>query len=221
MKIVSIEQGRVTDLVPLDEIRPSFGLYVPEFIRAIAERYLFVGFPTDLAAADKSGAKFQHGRFIFKDTPAVIKELGIYSDGLIVDAFHTDVAESFLNDILEWAKEKFGVRERHTPMRRTFVSSIVFELDKDFEEAFDRLSKLTQLMSSSLELAYGWKYEYNLQRLSFAVDPLQIPHLRNTHFYIERKVQVSYSANRYWSGAPLTTERHTKLLEAIETELFS
>jgi hypothetical protein len=182
---------------------------------------LFVVVPKDFAEANQSGAKFQHGRFMVNGTPAVIKEIGIYADGLIVETFHTDVSESVLNDFSTWASETFGIRERQSPMSRTFVSSIVFEFDEDIEKAFGKLSKLAQLMASCLESAYAWKYEYNLQRLSISVDPLQIPHLRNTQFFIERRLQVPYSTNRYWSGAPLTTGQHTKFLEALETELLS
>jgi hypothetical protein len=153
--------------------------------------------------------------------PVVIKEMGIFADGLIVDTFNTDVSELVLDDLFTWARETFGIRERQSPMRRTFTSAIVVEFAESIENAFGKLSKVSQLMTSALEAAYGWKYKYDLQRVSITVDPSQIPHLRATQFFIERRLQAPYSANRYWSGAPLKTGQHTKMLEVIEAELLA
>jgi len=58
MKVITVEQARVLDLVPLEELRPNFGVYIPEFVSAIMGRYGFTRGPEDLAAALKDGAKF-------------------------------------------------------------------------------------------------------------------------------------------------------------------
>jgi hypothetical protein len=220
MNVISIEQGRVLDLVPLEEIRPNFGIYLPEFVTSITERYGFVSGPKDLSEAVTAGAKFQHGHFIIDGTQVVIKELGIYSDGIIVDTFSTHISDLVLDDLLIWAKDKFGLRERATPARRTYTNVAVVEFERNVEGGLGKLAAIGNLLAEYLRSAYGWDYEYNVHRIAFSVDPLGIPQFRNTQFFIERRLQDPYSGNRYFSGAPMQTEEHLRLLETIERELL-
>lgn len=188
MKFISIEQGRVLDLVPLDEIRPNFGIYLTEFVTAINERYGFVSWPNDLSEAVSAGAKFQHGRFIVDGTQAVIKELGVYSDGIIVDTFSTHISDLVLDDLLNFAKDKFALRERATPARRIYTNVAVVEFERNVERGLGKLATIGNLLAESLRSAYGWDYEYNVHRIAFSVDPLGIPQFRNTQFFIERRI---------------------------------
>lgn len=221
MKIVTIEGGRVLDLVPTEELRPRHGVYLPDLIRSITERYAFSVVPTNIAEGNKSGVKFEHGKITIDGNIAVIKELAVYSDGLIVDSFDTAVADFVLDDLLSWATATFNLQERKSPVHRTYTSAVVIDFEKLIEPALGNLAKVCGLLSESLHRSYGWNYEYNLNRLSFSVDPLAIPHLRATQFFIERRLQVPYSENRYYSLAPLQTEEHLRLLETIERELLA
>jgi hypothetical protein len=220
MKIVATEGGRILDLVPFEELRPPQGVYLPDFISAIMGRYGFPSAP-DLSEATKTGAKFEGGKFIHHGESIVIKELALYSDGLICDAFNTDFAELILDDFVRWATVTFKFREPISPVRRTYTSALVVNFDKSVETGLGKLSRTCDLLSQALSEAYGWKYQYNLNRLAFNVDPQTIPHLRATNFILERRIQVSYSENRYFSIAPVKTETHKKLLEAIENEFLS
>jgi hypothetical protein len=220
MKFISIEQGRVIDLVPLEEIRPNFGIYLPEFITSITERYGFVSWPKDLSAAISDGAKFQHGHFMVDGTQVIIKELGVYSDGITVDTFSTHMSDLVLDDLLNWSKDKFALRERTTPARRKYLNVAIIEFERNVERGLGKLSAIGNLLAEYLRSAYGWDYEYNVHRIAFSVDPLGIPQLRNTQFFIERRLQSPYSENRYYSGAPMQTEEHLRLLETIERELL-
>jgi hypothetical protein len=221
MKVIATEQGQVLDIVPVEELRPPGGVYLPDFVQSITARYGFLSSPTNPLEAVSTGAKFQHGRFTVDDTPAVIKELGIYNDGIIVNAFNTRVADLMLDDFFSWTTEKFQLRERQTHNPRTYVSVVVIEFERPTEPALGKLAQVSELFSESLNSAYGWNYEYNLQRIAFAVDPMTIPPLRNTQFFIERRLQTPYSENRWFSGAPLQTEQHLRLLEAIESQLLA
>jgi hypothetical protein len=98
---------------------------------------------------------------------------------------------------------------------------VIVEFEKEVEPALGKLARLTTVLSNSLKSAYGWNYQYNLQRLTFAVDPAAIPHLRSTQFFIERRMGTPYAANRYYSVAPFHTEEHLRLLTAIESELLA
>jgi hypothetical protein len=101
MKLIATEGGRVLDLVPVEEIRPSGGLYIPDVIKKINERYEFASVPQNLAEASKSGAKFEHGKIEIGGAVQVVKELSIYSDGLISDCFDTHAANSATPNLYE------------------------------------------------------------------------------------------------------------------------
>ncbi len=221
MKIVTIEGGRVLDLVPLEEIRPEGGVHLPDFLSAIGARYSFASVPTDLGDAIKNGAKFAMGKFMLDGNPISIKELNIYSDGLICEAHGTNFADLILDDLLHWAVEAFKLKERITPAHRTYTSSLVCIFDKSVESGLGKLTAISDLLSKAYNDSYGWKYKFDLNRLAFNVDPKDIPHLRSTNFVLERRIQVAYSENRYFSIAPLKTEDHVALLETIERELLT
>jgi hypothetical protein len=216
MQIISYEGGRILDLVPLEEIRPLQGVILPDFFSAIHARYEFSSKPIDLVEAAKSGAKFELGKFVLEGNPLVVKELAIYNDGLICETYDTLTAELVLNDFIAWATTTFKLRERQSRMHRTYTSAFICKFDKEIESGLGKLDQIRKLLSKALNTAYGWEYDYNLNRLSFMVDPMAIPHLRNTNLVMERRLQFPYSENRYYCVAPLSTEAHIRLLEAIE-----
>jgi hypothetical protein len=221
MKLIATEGGRVLDLVPLEELRPPNGIYIPDFIQKLYARYGFSSPSPSLADAVATGVKFEHGKFDIDGTTHVIKELSIYSDGLIGDCFNTHIADLLLDDFLTWGTETYKFRPRQTPLRRTYTSAIIVQFEKLVEPALGKLARLTTVLSNSLKSAYGWNYQYNLVRLNFQVDPTTIPALRSTQFFIERKLGAPYEENRYYSVAPFRTEEHIRILEAVETELLA
>jgi hypothetical protein len=112
------------------------------------------------------------------------------------------------------------LRERVTPVRRTYTNVAIVEFERNVEYGLGKLAAIGNLLAESLHSAYGWDYEYNVHRIAFSVDPLGIPQFRNTQFFIERRLKSPYSENRYYSGAPMQTEEHLRLLETIERELL-
>lgn len=222
MKVIAYEGGRILDLVPLEEFRPPEGFFVPDFLSKIAARYGFVSYTKDLMEAARSGAKFEIGKIDLGGTIITIKELAIYSDGLICDTYTTDLSDMVLDEFVAWATETFNFQPRTSPVRRTYTSALVCTFNKDIEAGFEFIGRACALFSTALNETYGWDYPVKLNRLSFNVDPKAVPHLRNTNFILERRLQNpnDYSENRYFTTAALKTERHVRLLETIERELL-
>lgn len=221
MKLVALEGGRLLDLVAIEEFRPAAGLYWPDLIQAMIDRYKFGIGPKELTEAIKSGVKFEHGKLVSDDDTKLIKEFSIYTDGLIVETSDTDTADLVLDDFFAWATNTFKLRERQNQVQRTYTSAVIIEFAKEIEPALGKLEKVVGMLSAALKDSYGWDYKYNVSRLAYSVDPEEIPHLRNTQFVLERRINVNYSENRYYSIAPIRTRDHLKLLTAIETELLS
>jgi hypothetical protein len=221
MKFVASDAGRILDRVAIEEIRPPGGVFVPDFIRALVERYQFAVLPANMADAIRDGTKFEHGKLPHEGQSVVVKELAIYADGVISEAFDTDLADLILDDFFAWATETFKLRERQQPALRTYTSAVVIEFEKEIEPALGKMAEVCGLLSDALKSSYGWEYTYNASRLTFSVDPLAIPPYRGTTFMLERRVQTPYSENRFYSAASLRTQDHLKLLQAIETNFLS
>lgn len=221
MKLVANEGGRILDRISIDELRPPGGVFVPDLFRAIVERYQFAVLPNgNIGEALKDGAKFEHGKAIIGGKTLVVKELAMYSDGLISDAFDTDSAELILDDFIAWATAEFKLKERQSPSSRTYTSAVVIKFEKDLEPALGKMAKVRTLLSDALKSNHGWDYTYSTSRLMFSVDPQSMPPYRNTNFILEKRAQVPFSENRYFSAAPFRTEEHLRLLETIEKELL-
>jgi hypothetical protein len=221
MNIIATETGRVLQLVVMEEIRPLSGLYMPSFYQQLAERYAFVGQPQNYVEAITNGAKFQHGRLITPSKTMVIKEIGIFNDGIIVDATNTDDAEYITDDLMNWSFTAFSFRPRKIIIPPIFSSVVTIEFDYDIERALKGLGAITTRLNAALNNAYGWDHDIRLLRLGINADPQAIPPLRNTQFFIERRLGRPYGENRYQSGAPLRTEDHLGLLTAIEQDLLA
>lgn len=216
MELIATDQGRVLQLFVMEEMRPPSGVYPPDLFHAIAERYGFIGQPTNLIEAATTGAKFQRGHFQIDAKDINIKELGIYNDGIIVDCFNTDDADAVLDELMVWIKLKFELREVITKKQRTYTSVVVIEFDEPIDFMLQGFTKIRDIYASALRDTYGWDLEVNLLRLGISADPSTVPPLTNTQFFVERRIGIPYSQNRYYSGAPFRTAEHLKFLKSFE-----
>jgi hypothetical protein len=220
MNLIATETGRVLQLIVMEEIRPLSGLYMPNFYQQLAERYAFVGRPQNYAEAITNGAKFQHGRLITPTKTMVIKEIGVFNDGIISDAENTDDAEYVAHDLMTWATATFALRPRKTIIPPIYSSVVTIEFDCAIESALRGLDSIMARASAALKQTYGWEYDIRLLRLGVNADPQAAPPLRNTQFSIERRLGRPYGENRYQAIAPLRTEDHLALLAAVERDLM-
>jgi hypothetical protein len=218
MKLIATEHGQVLHRFIAEEVRPPSGLYLPDILRGIAERYAFVTLP-NLPDALKEGAKFNQGRFITGARTIEIKTLGLFSDGVLVVTLNTDDAIIVLEDIMSWIKEHFGFRQALTPQPRQFASSIVVEFEGSIDRALEALQELKNAFSAMLRASYGWSLEIEASRIALACDPTKLPPQRTAELTIERRVGLPFSQNRYFSAAPLSTGVHLELLDGFERRL--
>jgi len=221
MKLISTDMGQVLQLIVMEEVRPLSGLYLPRLLHAIWERYEFVSGPKDFEADIANGAKFKTGHLQIEGRDIAIQELGFYNDGVVVNALTTDDADLVTDNMLEWITREFKLRPIQTHKQRRHSSGLIVELDASVDTALTKFSTVAQIFSTALKAAYGVSYDYNVNTISFAVDPTVAPRLFNTKFQIERRVEIPFSANRYISHAPLKTDAHVRVLEYIERILAS
>jgi hypothetical protein len=220
MKLVSTDFGQVLQLMNMDEMRPLEGLYLPDFVKGLQQRYQFAVVPNDLLEALKTGAKFHLGKKTIGDRTIVIKELGVYNDGLLISTTNTGDSDALVDDCIKWAIDEFGLRPAQTIIPRQYTSTVVIDFEQSVDKVLGQIEIIKNLLSYSLKSRYEWSYPISLTGISFGIDPQLLPQDRNSRFSLEKRVGIPFSHNRYFSAAPLPTEEHLKLLEQIEETLF-
>lgn len=217
MKFVSDELGRTIQLYSVDEIGPIGGFHIEDLVAAVSERYGFVRRP-DMKEAIQTGPKFGFGKLEAKGRQINIKELGFYTDGIIVDTPNTDDSSLVVDDVFEWLKNTFRFRDPETKIVRRYISHVVVDFDQPIDSALKGFETIRRVLSDAYKVAYGTAVTYDLFRIALTVDPQTLPQSAVTEFVIERRVNVPYSKNRFFSIAPLSTHAHLAFLEAIERE---
>jgi hypothetical protein len=213
MNVISKDVGRTTQLFVPDEIQPTKGMYLPEMIRMVAERYGFAESPS-VEATMKQGAIFKQGRFIIGGNKFNISDMGVFNDGVIVSASDTKDSEYILDDVLMWLKDTFGIREPKTIIPKTFFSQVVVELESSVEDALRILDKVRKLFHQSMQATYkGIEIPVaGLSSIGIGIDSKNIPGIQEPIFSLQRRVGRPYAENRYFCSAPLKTEDHLELL---------
>jgi hypothetical protein len=216
MRLISTEHGQSFQPFIAEEIRPPSGVYLPEVLLGITERYAFAVRPPNYETVVKEGAKYKEGRLVENGKTIAIKDLGFFSDGIIVGTWNTDDSNTVLDDLIAWSTEKFGFREQQTKLTKTYTSSVVVEFEADLDTALETFGHLKKNVSSAMREICGWDVEVKAARIALATDPTTLPQHRRVDFTIERRVGLPYAENRYFSMATLPTRKHIELLEELE-----
>jgi hypothetical protein len=194
--------------------------YYPEAIQKLKARYNFVGAPTTIEeivpANPNQGNLFRLGKFQYEGRQITVNELQLYHLGAAASTTSsTDDSDLFLDDLLKWAETEFNITfSEHGD--RTYASQLEFQLDHSLREYFPKLAPVGLAVPQYLTNFWLSKPEYQVSSITFSFDPAaQLPTLGN--FRIERREKVAYSANLYFSEAPVKTQHHLDLLKAFET----
>jgi hypothetical protein len=186
--------------------------------KALIDRYGFIKFPQTLEEWQSTdGAKFSHGRY----QGTIISQLVLYGRGLAVDTeATTDESEQVVLDLIQWGGAKFGIT-LPTPRRGdlAFVSSITFVSDI----SLDWLHPALRVLGERATLGVNWlasSAKYETAGLTLKVDDFNMK-FAPAAFSIERRVDVKFSDNTYFSTAPMRTSEHVRALEEFEVALRS
>lgn len=217
MKLIAPEFGQALQLLVMDEIRPLEGVFGPDLIKAMVDRYRFAVVPTDLAVAAASGFKFQTGVIALGARKIPINNLDIYNDGVVVNVKHTDDADAVMSDFIRWATEAFRLRAPQTKIPRKFASHVVVEFAVSLDEYLDAFEEIATLFSSALKKAINKELDMHVARFAIGADPVKGLPAMQTTLTIERRAGLPFEANRYYVTAPLATPVLLELLENIES----
>jgi hypothetical protein len=221
MRVIAYETARVTLLFPFEEVAPLGGADGVAIVQAVAQRYSFAR-PPDLSVSreeiNKTGLKFEDGKFQFEGELVNINNLGVYNDGLNIDASTTERAEAFLNDLVGFLRSDFQFRGFTSHPRKFFWSQVVVEFERPLARLISGFEKFAFIINKTVASIYGPDTPLpNFARLDFEWDrtkntaPNPVP-----RFYVERRLGVPFEQERYFCGAPMQTRDHLRVLEELE-----
>jgi hypothetical protein len=219
MQIVTHEMGRAIQLIVMEEVRPTDGLDVRDFVNSIAARYQFIHKPDPANESDihQNGYRFRDGFIDLNGERLLVDQFTVYNDGVVVQCKRTDIAEKVLDEGLNWFLTTFNLRPPITQKPRIYASTLVVDFTDGLENMFKDWGSLQKLLNRSIQGRLGIADDVSLARFAFIVDPLVLdPKNHNSLFLIERRVEVPYSQNRYHCSAPLTTSEHIEFLRELE-----
>jgi hypothetical protein len=147
--------------------------------------------------------------------------LGVFNDGVIATCADTELADLMVEDFFGWMTGIGLLRPPVTYKHRQFVSNLIVQLDLVPPDKLSRMFRTTSRFDAALNEQYGWDCATSLHRLTFAADELSLSRHRSALFSIERRANIPYGQNSFWSTAPLPMAAHIRLLEGAEQDLIS
>jgi hypothetical protein len=214
MKIQTIDTQLWWIALP-DEIRPSAGLDTAALFAALKDKFGFSRGPTPPAKAGVGGFEFGEGVFRRQGLPPIIIiKIEIFSDGISIAVPSNNEDAEFVFEEIENIFNAFGFRQPITAPLNYYLSLIVADFDVSLNDLFP--VGLLETISKAIPIRANVEF----QSVGFNADKSMIPSriaaVNPTAFSIQRRIDVPYSMNRYFSQANATTMDHLSLLQEIE-----
>jgi hypothetical protein len=215
MNVLFVDLARTIWLFELARMNPT-GMSLKGVIEEIGKRYRFAKAPTnELDFDEQRSLAFKAGTFTGARKVPVIVGLNIYNDGLVADTVaSTDESTEFLIDLALWLNNTYGLA---VPKERkvNFLSQVDFQSDV----SLINLNRRLEAFAANLEtFAKSSDKHYEVGSIQLWTEDVGKPGSA-APVKIERKISAPFSANHYFSQAPLPTTTHMEFLNEFEAIL--
>lgn len=210
MHILSVGLAREIWFIDIRLLNPS-GLAFGPIHRALIDHYQFLTYPTVPAEFDLTkgvkygGAEFDH------DGSKLAVDLAVYNNGWTADTLvSTEASDAFLNDLVRWLGENFGLQAKPEMITKVVQDSqLYFKSDIKLTEVCEHIAKFNSLLSRySGKPGEPWALLFSSDGAPFST------------FSFERRANVAFTENQYYSRASLHTSKHVQLIKEFE-DMFS
>jgi hypothetical protein len=221
MNVTQVLSARAVRFVSLG----TSGLYIPDAIRLVQQRYGFVRFPDTpkaILAPLKPDANqplvFRHGKLVHEQRPILIEAMEFYRQLVAVDTPNTtDDADLVLDDFLAAVNPE---ALKLSGQRRAYQSQLEVTLDAPLEAIWPTALTLGTSLASMLARYLDDAapiVPWQLASIGLLTDPKQrtLP----ADFRVERRLNSNFDQNLYYAHAPLRTGDHIAALNELETWL--
>jgi hypothetical protein len=190
--------------------------YLPDVVQEIKSKYGFLVAPKDEELLDSSkGAVFRHGKLAVSGITIIIDRFTLFNDGVVADtASSTEDCDRFLTNIIEWAKTAIPKAEARDP--RYYLSQLEIHLNVPLEQYAPAFRPIGENITNLLG-RYGISApRYEVSALNLHFDQLGKTNPQPGAFFIDRRLNVPFAENVWFSQAPLKTGDHITLLQGLE-----
>ncbi len=187
--------------------------HLPTLVRDLMAEFAFATGPTAFANAETQ-LEFTHGVV----DGAAIQKLGIYNDGIVVNAASpTDVLDGVIDYLFAWTTKKYGVTliETHA-FKKLYESNVVVKASPSFLAVNKKLQRLQKELQASLKVSSGVDEPFEIAALSISLDLQTMRGMKPAPFRVVRHATADFSSNLYQSTAPLPTDSHLRMLKLLD-----
>ena len=213
MRLLSVHLARSIWLCHIFEFNPK-GKSLYSAAALLVNLYKFKRFPSQTDIQDfEKGIKFEDGEFRNSEGDVISLRLTLYTDGLVVDtSSSTKDSDAFLTEMLTRISKDFDLPSYEQIIRKkTYLSQLYITTDKSLELINPKLKEISKYLSDNLS------HPFEAGGISFWPD--QTMRINLPAFTFERVLNLPFAEKRYYSSAPLETEKHLELLEKLENIL--
>jgi hypothetical protein len=217
MKLLSVHLARSIWLCPVSDLNPKGMNVYPVLFPFLMDTYKFTKYPSATEPPDLiKGIKFENGEFETGEEYPIVINFTIYSDGVIAESISsTRCSDMFLADVFHRFSEIFKMPAYQSMIRkRLYLSQLYFHTDKSLPFLNPKLNEISEYLSQNVEQG-----DIPFQVGAIAFWPDQISKMNPAPFTFERAGNVPFFENRYYSAAPLPTDKHLELLDKLESIL--
>lgn len=214
MKLLSVNLARSLWFGRTDNYNPrGINLY-PIITPLLVDSYKFIKIPAAQDALEGKEVAYGDGEFINKEGIPVVVTLKILSDALVVDTrSSTKDCDDFLNEILTRLSEELKLPHyKDVVTRRSYISQLHIKTDKSLQSINHTLKEIAAYLTENIS-DMGLVH-YEVGGIHFWPEQSVVP--KPAVFIFERILNVPFSENNYYSGAPLQTDKHLELLDKLE-----
>jgi hypothetical protein len=215
MELISIVLARVIGILELEALDPFGKASSLDAILGIGGRLSFHKMPQRFSEIDfQKGVELEAGKL----DDINIDKLTLYPNGIVIDTkSSTDDAEMVLVKLLDLAKELFGAQI--VPSRKNIVSQIMFRSKMNMAKLNPVLQRIAESLAPEASHNLKHQFAYEPTNIFLAPDLSQVK-TSPAVFSIERRVEVPFGEDTYFSTAPVRTAHHLKLIEQFEAALI-
>lgn len=184
--------------------------FTPDIVAVMREKYRFVEYPK---TADEYAKEVSLSYGYFENS--VIDKVTIFNDGILISCSENTVKiDIMLNDIIHWMSDLFNIRLDQLKKRSFYNSKIEIGLDDRASDFVDRFCAVSKMLDRFVAAHGMLASPYAASSLGFYASEAGGP--TPGRFLIEPRAGAPLIENRFFSEAPVTTDEHITLIEALE-----
>jgi len=215
MKIKFVILARTVWLFDLNLLNPQ-GRSIQGVLEKLGPQYRFATSPRNPLDLDENKSlAFKLGTFTNSKAVSVGVSFNIYNNGVSAEtSSSTDDCTEFLLDVRSRLKSEFGLVIPDEEVKTAYVSQLMVESDASLSALNPQIPKFIRLIESRVKRVDGTPSRFDVGAFNLwteDVNQLMAPAM----FRFERKHGTPFSSNDYFSQAPLQTQEHIDVLDAL------